>query len=94
MKYEEKLFLAMVVSAVFFGIQLMVLEGIKNMILISYLDSIIVESPLLNTSYSLRLMWDMALLGSFINFCLTVTLAHLLGKRMWRNERPDKPRSN
>ncbi len=87
MRYEEKLFLAMVLSAVFFGIQLMVLEGIKNMILISYLDSIIVESPILNTSYSLRLMWDIALLGSFITFCLTVTFAYLFGKRMWQNEK-------
>lgn len=87
MKYEDKLFLVMVLSTGFFGIQLMVLEGIKNMILMAYLDSIIVESPLLNTNYSLRSLWDMALLGSFITFCLTVTFAYLFGKRMRQNEK-------
>lgn len=85
--HEQKLLFLFVFSAVFFGVQLMTLESIKNVVLATYLNDVVVESPLLNANYNLRVMWDVALIGSFATYCLTVTCAYMLGKEVNLNVR-------
>jgi len=80
--YEQKLVFLLIFSAVFFGVQLMTIESTKNVVLAMYLNNVVVESPILNINYNLRVMWDMALIGSFVTYCLTVTCAYLLGKEV------------
>jgi len=80
--YEQKLVFLLIFSAVFFSVQLMTLESIKNVVLAVYLNNVVVGSPILNVNYNLRVMWDVALLGSFATYCLTVTCAYLLGREV------------
>ncbi len=80
--YEQKLVFLFIFSAVFFGVQLMTIESIKNVVLAMYLNNVVAEAPILNVNYNLRLLWDMALIGSFATYSLTVTCAYLLGKEV------------
>jgi len=70
-----------ILSAVFFGVQLMTLESIKNIVFARYLESVVVEAPILKANYNLRVMWDMTLIGSIVIYCLATTCAYFLGKK-------------
>jgi len=79
---EDSVFFSMILSAVSLGMGLMVLEELKNLIIVSSgLDAMgLMYAPLLGITYNLPTLWDLGLLLIIMSFCFAVTMAYKLGK--------------
>lgn len=78
----ESLTLFMLVfQSVIFGVSLMVLEEIKNLIFtINRVYPIMVEAPLLGIRYSLPIAWDLALLLCVMCYCFSIVTSYRLAR--------------
>lgn len=79
---EYSVIFALMISSVTFGMALMVLEEMKNLIIaLSGLNLMgQMYAPLWGFSYDLPKLWDIGLLLCVFSFCFAVVCAYKLGK--------------
>ena len=85
---EYSTMFALLISSVCFGMGLMVLEEMKNLIIAIANINLMWEmyAPLWGISYELPKMWDIGLLMCVFAFCCAMVSAYKLGKMRGTNK--------